>query len=389
VTTEAAAPTTFRWDRLTASSALAYCLLVACLSVGIVLPELREQFHISGVLAALHGSTFGIGLICMGIWGVRLIDAVGRRRAFVISFSAMVAGVLLFCVGPAWPITLFGTAISGSGAALLNMATPGVISDHHGEHRAAAFSAVNAIPAIAGVAFSLVVGAALRAGWSWRTPYLALTLAFALAFFLVARTVHPPEGAREGTFTLRHFTDRTVRVQFLFMINATLAEFTVGIWGVSYLQEVGGASNGLAPMLATAFGVTMFVGRINLPFVLRHLGSAAISAGFILAGVGAATMCFAPSLAAKVVGLAIVGFGGGLLYPLTVDRFYEVADHVMDSVSLGAYAALASGAAVTIGPLALGVLADSVGLRRAILIAPVFALVGAVTQRPRRSFITR
>jgi len=61
---------------------------------------------------------------------------------------------------------------------------------------------------------------------------------------------------------------------------------------------------------------------------------------------------------------------------------------VMDSVSLGAYAALASGVAVTIGPLALGVLADSVGLRRAILIAPVFALIGAVTQRPRQAFIS-
>ncbi|MDO8390924.1 MAG: MFS transporter [Actinomycetota bacterium] len=387
--TEAAAPTTFRWDRLTASSALAYCLLVACLSVGIVLPELREQFHISGVIAALHGSTFGIGLIGMGIWGVRLIDAIGRRHAFELSFAAMVVGVTLFCVGPAWPITLFGTAISGSGAALLNMATPGVISDHHGEHRAAAFSAVNAIPAIAGVAFSLLVGAALRAGSSWRTPYLALTLAIAIAFFMVARTVQPPEGTREGTFSLRHLTNRTVTIQFLFMINATLAEFTVGIWGVSYLQEVGGASNGLAPMLATAFGIAMFVGRIKLPLVLRHLGSGAITAGFLLAGLGAATMCFAPWLSIKVVGLAVVGLGGGLLYPLTVDRFYETAGHVMDSVSLGAYAALASGVAVTIGPLALGVLADSVGLRWAILIAPVFALVGAITQRPRRSFITR
>lgn len=382
-------PTTFRWDRLTSSSALAYCLLVACLSVGIVLPELREQFHINGVLAALHGSTFGIGLIVCGIWGVRLIDAVGRRTAFIISTTSMVVGVTLFCVGPAWPITLFGTAISGSGAALLNMATPGVISDHHGEHRAAAFSAVNAIPAVAGVIFSLVVGAALQRGWSWRPPYLALTAAFAVAFYIVARRVHPPQGERSGTFTLAHFRQRSVTVQFLFMINATIAEFTVGIWGVSYLHEVGGASTGTAPMLATGFGVAMFIGRMNLAAILRRWGTGAISIGFLLAGSGAATMALVPSLGAKVAGLAVVGFGGGLLYPLSVDRFYEVAGDVMDSVALGAYAALASGVAVTIGPLALGVLADSVGLRRALLIAPVFALTGAITQRPRRAFTPR
>ena len=207
-----------------------------------------------------------------------------------------------------------------------------------------------------------------------------------IAFFTIARRVRPPEGVRVGTFTLRHLTRRTVTVQFLFMLNGTLAEFTVGIWGVSYLKDVGGASSGMAPILAISFGILMFVGRINLPWVLRTCGERSVSIAFLLAGFGAGLMCFGPGLALKVVGLGIVGFGGGLLYPLTVDRFYETAGHVMDSVSLGAYAALASGIAVTIGPLALGVLADSVGLRRALLIAPVFALVGAVTQRPRRSF---
>ncbi|MDO8363813.1 MAG: hypothetical protein Q7V88_13010 [Actinomycetota bacterium] len=36
------APDTFRWDRLTVAAAAGYCLLVAGLSVGLVLPELRE-----------------------------------------------------------------------------------------------------------------------------------------------------------------------------------------------------------------------------------------------------------------------------------------------------------------------------------------------------------
>jgi MFS family permease len=51
---------------------------------------------------------------------------------------------------------------------------------------------------------------------------------------------------------------------------------------------------------------------------------------------------------------------------------------VVDSVALGAYGALASGLGVTVGPLALGVLSDSVGLRRAMLVVPVMAVVGAV-----------
>ena len=47
MTTQVEAPTTFRWDRLTYSSALGYCLLVAGLSVGVVLSELRDEFGTS------------------------------------------------------------------------------------------------------------------------------------------------------------------------------------------------------------------------------------------------------------------------------------------------------------------------------------------------------
>ena len=95
-------------------------------------------------------------------------------------------------------------------------------------------------------------------------------------------------------------------------------------------------------------------------------------------------MCFAPGLLPRVGGLVIVGFGGAPLYPLTVDRLYASAEHKIDSISLGAICILASGTAVTLGPLALGVLADSVGLRMALLIVPVVGALGAITQRPAR-----
>ena len=111
MTTLTAERTEFRWDRLTYASALSYCLLVAGLSVGIVLPELREQFHINGVLAALHGSTFGIGLLVMGLRGVRIIDRVGRRRAFAIATAAMIAGV----TSKGIPMSLAGVTINGRG----------------------------------------------------------------------------------------------------------------------------------------------------------------------------------------------------------------------------------------------------------------------------------
>ena len=94
-------PLTFRWDRLTAASALCYCLMVSALGVGVVLGELRDEFGISGVVAALHGSTYGIGLLLMGTFGVRLVDRIGRHAALQLAVTSLVAGVGLFCIGPA------------------------------------------------------------------------------------------------------------------------------------------------------------------------------------------------------------------------------------------------------------------------------------------------
>ncbi len=379
----------FRWDRLTYSSALGYALLVGGLSVGTVLGELRHQFHLSGVIAAMHGSTFGFASLLAGLCGVRVVDRLGRRSSLLVSAMAITSGITMFCLGPAWPVTLAGTALAGLGGALLVMVMPALISDHHGEHRATAFAAVNGAPGLAGVMFSLVVGAALALHWSWRPPYLILTAVIVVVLTVVAWPVAVPESSRQGEFTLAHLRDRDVFIPWLHIINAVFSEFAIGVWAATYLKEVGHASGGLAAALAGVFGVMMFLSRLVLPTFIRLFGDATVTVSFVTTGIGALVMFLAPGLLPRVVGLTIVGFGGAPLYPLTVDRLYASAERKIDSISLGAICILASGTAVTLGPLAMGVLADQIGLRSALLIVPAACAIGAITQRPaliRRAF---
>jgi MFS family permease len=372
----------FRWDRLTYASALGYALLVSGLSVGVVLGELRQQFDLSGVIAALHGSTFGFGLLAAGLWGVRVVDRLGRRTSLAVSAATIATGIAMFCLGPSWPVTLAGTALSGLGGALMVMVMPGLISDHHGEHRAVAFAAVNGAPGLAGLAFSLVIGGALALEWSWRPPYLILTAIIFLALAAVAWPVTVPHAMRRGAFRVAPLGKRDVFIPWLHIINAVLAEFAVGVWAATYLKEVGHASGGLASATAAVFGVSMFLSRLVLPRVLAQLGESTVAVSFCVLSMGALIMCFAPGFVPRALGLAVVGVGGGPLYPLTVDRFYASAEHKVDSITLGAYCALASATAVTLGPLLLGALADSIGLRKALLMVPVIGVIGAITQRP-------
>jgi predicted MFS family arabinose efflux permease len=230
--------------------------------------------------------------------------------------------------------------------------------------------------------FSLVVGAALALHWSWRPPYLMLTAVIVVVLTVVAWPVAVPESERHGEFTLTHLRDRDVFIPWLHIINAVFSEFAIGVWAATYLKEVGHASGGLAAALAGVFGVMMFLSRLVMPTIIRLFGDATVSVSFIVTGIGAVIMFGAPGLLPRVAGLTIVGFAGAPLYPLTVDRLYESAEQKIDSISLGAICILASGTAVTLGPLAMGVLADQIGLRSALLIVPAACVIGAITQRP-------
>ncbi len=370
----------FRWDRLTYASALGYALLAGGQSIGFVLGELRHQFHLSGVTAALHGSAFGVTALTAGICGVPVVDRLGRRTSLLAAAITISVGITLFCIGPVWPVTLAGAVLAGLGGALLAIVMPGLISDHHGEHRAAAFAAVNGAVGLTAVSFSLVVGGSLALHWSWRPPYLILSAVIVLMLTTVALPVAVPEPTRHTNFTLAHLRDRDVFIPWLHLLNAIFPEMATAIWATTYLKEVGHASGGLAAAFAGSFGVAMFLSRQVVPRVVGVFGDAAVSTCFIMLGIGSVVMVFGGGLLPRVAGLAIVGLGAGPLYPLDVDRLYLAAEHKIDTISLGAICMLAAGVAITLGPLALGVLADSIGLRTALLIVPASCVLGAITQ---------
>jgi MFS transporter, CP family, cyanate transporter len=368
---------------LTAASAAGYGLLVAGLSLGLVLGELRDELGLSGVIAALHGAMFGIGLLGVGLSGSTLLGRFGRRNTLMFSAGSMAGGVTLFCVGHSVALTLTGATAAGLGCALVVMIMPGLISDHHGEHRAAAFAAVNGVPGLVAVMFTLVVGATLQAGYSWRVAYLGLTAAIVVVLALVAWPVKlPPIDQGSAPFVLRELVKPVVLRPWLFLTLGVLTEFPVGMWAATYLKEVGGGSSAAAAACAGVFGVGMFSVRMTMPTFLRIFGDWLISVAFGGVALGVVGIVFAPGFWLRVVMLAVTGFAGGALYPLLVDRLYQSAGSEVDSSSLGAISALASGVAVTVGPLTTGVIADIVSLRWGLLFVPVLAIVGAVAQRP-------
>lgn len=359
---------------MTVTMVLSFFVLVAGLSVGLVLGELRDELGLSGLAAAAHGSTFGVGLLLMGLLGVRIVGRAGRPLAFWTTCAVIVVGVAVLCVGRHWLVTLAGTAIAGVACALLVVLAPGIVADHHGEGWVHTFAAVNGVPGFAGIAFSLTIGGALAAGVSWRVPYLGVTLLFALALVTVGRGVHLPTSPPSDEVSIALVRLPGTRRPFLDIVHAVLSEFPLGVWAVVVLKEVGGASSGAAAALGAVWGVSIMTSRLLLPKLSAAAGAWSSSLGYGAVAIGSALVWSGPGLAVRVIGLVLAGLGTGPIYPLAVDRLYASVE--ADTVSLGAVTALASGVAITLGPLLLGVAADVIGLRNAVLIVTVLALAG-------------
>lgn len=378
--TAAAGPSAFSYDRLTVTCVVSFCLLVAGLSSGVVLGELRDELDLSGVVATAHGSMFGVGLLVVGAFGLGVVARLGRPRSFWAACAAIAVGVGLLCIGRHPVVTLTGCLISGFAAAVLVMLMPGILADHHRDHRAEAFAAVNGIPGFAGIGLSVVIGGAISAGVTWRWPYAALTLGLGAAVVLLGRGVRFPVAEPAQHQVLRLFRDRSVLHPWFGIVHAVLCEFPVGVLAVVFLKEAGGASGGLAAILAGVWGLSLSTTRLALTRLVARAGLWSRSIAYLIVAAGSLVMWAGPWLAVRTAGLVIVGIGAAALYPLSVDRLY--LREGADTVSLGAIAALASGTAIVIGPLGIGLLADAVGVRDAILAIPVLAVIGVFAYLP-------
>ena len=378
-----------RWDRLTLGIGLSYALLAWSMGYGAVLPELRDEVHMSASVASLHGSLFGIFLLLLATVGRRLLAAFSNRTLLITSVAGMFAGGLLFGFGRSAVVTLIGAGLSGAGAACLVIVVPSVVFAHQPSAATHAMALLNTFPMVSATLLPVAVGLALAGDLTWRAVYLAPLwllgggVAVVAGASAVPSTRHPEPVALRQLFRVPTFARRWAA-----LACGVLIEIGTGIWAASILVKQGGASKGIGALLTVGFFVGMAAGRIVLARVLRtHSAQRVFTASFVGVLISLVPFLLGPGLIGRVVGLTLLGLTLAAVYPLSISRLFELHH---DTEALGRAAALASGIGVTFGPLLLGAFSDIVGLGPATAVLPVFGVFGlALTVRRRTVLIAR
>jgi len=153
-----------------------------------------------------------------------------------------------------------------------------------------------------------------------------------------------------------------------------LIEGAMADWSGVFMTTVAAAPVSVGSAAYAAFSIAMVLGRLAGDAVVRRLGAAAalrLGGGLSLCGLALALGAATP--VASAVGVATVGLGVSNVIPVL---FSAAARARPDAPGMGVSQAATIGyTGFLIGPPIIGALADQVGLRGALLVLPLAALV--------------
>lgn len=347
---------------------------------------------------ALHLTTGGFGLLLsLALVGAASSNAVGGAlcerfgTGQVLGTSLLSWAVLLSFGAVAQVPVVLGlliivmVATAGLIDIAINIAATAALADRPGQ--LVAFHARFNAGAAAGAA---VTGVLLAAGVSWRWMWVSVAVV-AICLGVVCRRVPLPDGDRGdqlplgGAFSL-------LRREHLVLLAGTFAlaamvEGGIELWGVLYLRTH--LSSGLLLGAGGAvLGYTIAaLARYTLgPAVGRRGSGRGVVIGAGTAALGVTTLAAAPTAVIAAIGLVLAAGGISMCWPLLLAQAgarRSRAGAVVGAVSAVGYFGL------VIGPAFVGWVAEAVGLRAALGVLAVAALIVAVVPTRSASFAPR
>jgi predicted MFS family arabinose efflux permease len=338
---------------------------------GNIIPFLRDELGLSYRAVSLHPSAIAAGMICTGFLTERVVSAIGRRGTYLVAVGGSIAGMLLICVAPNAAVSIAACGLVGITGAMIPGVMSGLLSFLHGGARDQAFAEAGAVTYACAITANFTAGAAVALGLGWRSAML-FGVACGIALVAVYGRDPIPDPPRR-TVTTRQ-TLPAASWAYLVMLGLGVAlEMCLLLWSPAFLQQVVGLSRSWAATASAAFPAAMLLGRWAGSVVVRRVPPPLLyPASLVLLMPGFALYWGVAAPVLAVTGLFVAGLAVSLLYPLAMSFAMGAAGPAGDAAS--ARSGLAAGTAILLAPIALGTLADNLGLSSAQLIAPAFGV---------------
>ncbi len=357
---------TFHRDRFTWLAYLSIAFYGYFLNVlGPITPFLKAELNLTYTVSSFHFTAFAIGILLVGAGGHLVIERIGQQRSLWLGLFGMSLSTLVLLAGRSPVITILASFLMGCIGSLVLAIVPAALSDQHGELKAVALSEANSFSSLIATFAPLMVGWFAGSAGGWRLA-LAIMACMPIFMFMALRK----DSSAKTASVSKAADQKHGHLPFLYwmywiaIVLGVSVEFCMIFWSADYLEQGLGLVKADAARAVSLFLAGMILGRfLGSRLVQRFSTGTVVTFSIVIAGVGFLVFWRAENVLIGLMGLFITGLGVANFYPLILSQAINAADG--NTVQAGARATLASGTAILALPLALGRLADAVGIQLA------------------------
>jgi fucose permease len=340
-------------------------------SVGLIIPEVIREFHLSMTVAGglQYGSMLGIAGAGLGLGF--LADRIGRKSTILMGLGLFAATAYVFPAAGSFAVILALVMLAGVAIGIFKTGAVALVGDLSASatELTSTMNLVEGCFGVGAIIGPLIVAQLVRAGVSWRWLYVIAGTLCVVLIAIAARTPYPRGAARSVAPRNLLSTLRLVPNPYAlgFSVGAfsyVVVECAIYVWMPTLLAGLTGDGAALVVYALPAFFVMRACGRFLGAWLLHHVDW---SAALALAALGILG-CFGGSVAGGV-GIALY------LLPLA-GLFMSIVYPTLNSKAIGCFPSADHGAVAGIvlfftcagaflGPLAMGVIGDATGSPRA------------------------
>jgi predicted MFS family arabinose efflux permease len=344
------------------------------------LPATRDRLGASAAELGLVLLAPGIGSLLSMPFSGRWCRRFGSRLVVATTTVAACTALVALAAVPtlvALGLTLFvWGAFYGSWDVAMNV-HGSAVEQRAGREWMPRYHACWSVGGIAGAAFGALAAHAhspLALHFAAVAVLSVALVALALRHFIEDRAGSPTAERRLGVVhrpsRARVLTGRLLLVGVVTLCATTL-EGAAADWLALFLTDERGATGSLAAVGYAVFAVAMAAGRFSGTAVAERLGRhGAVRAGGLVSLAGVLLTVLGPGLVAGYAGAALWALGVCLVFPAAVSAGGETPGRPADAIA--AVTTIGYGGFL-VGPPLIGLLADHVGLGRALLVLCVLA----------------
>jgi MFS family permease len=352
------------------------------------IPDIKEQLDISN-------SALGIALLCLPLGllfglGFSGKQSAKRGSAPVTYYSTYALAIALLIVGPVFnyytfclTFVLFGACLATQDVAMNSHA---IVLEHEADKRyMSTFHATFSMGALGG---GLLGGffAQQKTTIMWQCAFIAM-LIFLANFFVrnMFLSADLDKHAVEGKKKIKR--PKIFIIVGLLGTCAAIGEGSAGDWGAILARDTFDATPFISTLPYICFSAAMVIGRLFGDRLATKYGPMnLIIGGGTIAGVGLGGGLLVGGIGGVVFGWFAAGIGLSIVVPMLFTQAGEIAKTRFE----GQFApsegvAIVSGIAYfgfLVGPPILGFLGDAIGLRWALLVPAILALLMAFGAKP-------